>query len=95
MGLMFLFGLFFVIIFAAIVELFFRCPYAVAALVAIISLIVYAFLSATLTTIFIVWIIIYTLTALLTAFLTSRFLGRNGRCDKGNENCDRCGRQDF
>ena len=83
MNLVFLAALFFVILFSALLQLVLRCPYVVAAIVAVIALIVYAFFSATLTTIFIVWIIIYTLAALLTAILTCRFLGRNNnRCDR-------------
>ena len=88
MGIFYIFGLFLVVIVAIILQLVFRSPLAVAAFVAVGSLIAYAFFSATLTTIFIVWIVIYTLVALLTAYLTSKFT-------KCHNNCNRCDRNDF
>ncbi len=86
MGLIYLAVLFFVVIFSAFLQLLLKNPYAVAAVVALISLVVYAFFSATLTTIFIVWIVIYTLAALLSAFVTKALLGRN------HDGCNRCDR---
>ncbi|MBR3888036.1 MAG: DUF2651 family protein [Clostridia bacterium] len=93
MNLIFLAALFFVVIFAVVLQLITRCPFIPAAIVALVSLIVYAFLSETLGTIFIAWIIAYTLTALLAAWLTNLF-GRNNRCNSYNQNnncgCNRC-----
>ena len=94
MNLIFLAALFFVVIFAVVVQLITKCPLIPAAIVALVSLIVYAFLSETLGTVFIVWIIIYTLAALLAAFLTC-LLRRNNCCRRCNErescsNCNNC-----
>lgn len=90
MNLIFLAALFFVVIFAVVVQLITRCPFIPAAIVALVSLIVYAFLSETLGTIFIAWIIAYTLTALLAAWLTNLF-ARNNRCNQNNNcGCNRC-----
>lgn len=105
MNLIFLAALFFVVIFAIVLQLITKCPYVPAAIVALLSLVVYAFLSATLGTIFIVWIIIYTLAALLASWIT-RLLYRNnsfGRCNqntlcgqyKDNTKCNNCGCDDF
>lgn len=86
MNLAFLAVLFFVILFAILLQLLLRCPYAVAAVIAIISLIVFAFFAETLTNIFIIWIVVYTLAALLTAFLVSRFWRRHEGCnDRRND----------
>lgn len=98
MNLIFLAALFFVVIFAVVLQLITRCPYVPAAIVALVSLIVYAFLFETLGTVFIVWIIIYTLAALLAAFLTC-LLNRNNSCRRCNENngcntCTRCNLND-
>ena len=86
MELSFLFVLFFVIISAAIIELVLRCPWAVAAVVAIISLIVFAFFSGTFGNIFIVWIIIYTLAAWVTAVIICKLLNRfrNNNCNRND-----------
>ena len=93
MNLIFIAALFFIILFAVVIQLITRCPLIPAAIVALISLIVYAFLSATLGTIFIVWIIVYTITALLAAWLTNLFT-RNRSCNRCNQNencgCNRC-----
>ena len=86
MELSFLLVLFFVIVFAAIIELVLRCPWAVAAVVAIISLIVFAFFSETFGTIFIVWIIIYTLAAWVAAVVICKLLNRfrNNNCNRND-----------
>ncbi len=86
MELSFLLVLFFVIVFAAIIELVFRCPWAVAAVVAIISLIVFAFFFETFGNIFIVWIIIYTLAAWVTAVIICKLLNRfrNNNCNRND-----------
>lgn len=93
MNLIFLAALFFVVIFAVVVQLITKCPLIPAAIVALVSLIVYAFLSETLGTIFIAWIIVYTLAALLAAWLTNLF-SRNNNCNRCNQNencgCNRC-----
>lgn len=81
MNLAFLAVLFFVVLFAILLQLLLRCPYAVAAVIVIISLVVFAFFVETLTNIFIIWIVVYTLAALLTAFLVSRFWRRHDDCD--------------
>lgn len=69
----FLVALLFVILFSVLLQLVVKCPYVVAAIIGVISLIVYAVFSTTLGTIFIAWIVIYTLVSLITAFLTCRF----------------------
>lgn len=83
MGLAFLLVAFIVIAFAAVVELVLRCSWAVAAIVAAISLIVYGFFSETLGTIFIAWIVIYTLVAWVTAVIICKLLNRS------RNNCNR------
>ena len=85
MNLAFFAVLFFVILFSILLQILLKCPYAVATVVAIIALIVFAFFAETLTNIFIIWIVIYTLAALLTAFLVSRF-GRRPRRENDNGN---------
>lgn len=85
MELAFLLVLFFVIVFAAIIELVLRCPWAVAAIVAIISLIVYAFFFETFGTIFIAWIVIYTLAAWVTAVIVCKLLNRfRNNCNRND-----------
>ena len=86
MELAFLFVLFFVIVFAAILELVIRCPWAVAAAIAIIALVVYAFYYEAFGTIFIAWIVIYTLAAWLAAVLTCKIanLFRRNNCNRND-----------
>lgn len=88
MELSFLLVLFFVVVFAALLELGIRCPLAVAAIVAVISLVVYGFFFETFGTIFIAWIVIYTLAAWVTAVITCMVL-------KKIRNNNGCGRNDF
>lgn len=86
MELAFLFVLFFVIVFSAILELVVRCPWAVAVAIAIIALVVYAFFFETFGTIFIVWVVIYTLAAWLSAVLTCKManLFRRNNCNRND-----------
>lgn len=86
MELAFLFVLFFVIVFAAILELVIRCPWAVTAAIAIIALVVYVFYYKTFGTIFIAWIVIYTLAAWLSAVLTCKIanLFKRNNCNRND-----------
>lgn len=85
MELAFLLVVFLVIAFAALVELVLRCPWAVAAIVAVISLIVYGFFFETLGTIFIVWIVIYTLVAWITSVIICKLLSRyRNNCNRND-----------
>lgn len=76
--------LFFVILISALLELLIRCPYIVAAIIFVASLVVFAFLFDTLGLTFIIWIIAYTIVSFLTALLIERFLRRNDRDKRGN-----------
>ena len=81
-------GLLFVILFSIFLEILFRCPPIVAAVILLISLLVFAILIGlgVITTALLIWVIIYTLASLVTAYVTCLFLDRV--CNNNNNSCN-------
>ena len=69
-----IFGLFFVVLFSVILQIFLKDPYIVAGITTIASLIAFALFFETVGLTFVIWIFIYVIASFIAALLTCKFL---------------------